>query len=196
MALNHVVARIGKPHGLRGEVTVQTHTDSPQHRFVPGATFGTEPSRTVPLRIITARVHQGVYLLGFEGVLDRTAAEALRGIRLLAGEVAERALHDAAVDGDVVDTDLDDDGWYEEELLGLPVTLVDGTVLGEVSALHTRDVQDLLAVRLRDGRQALVPFVEQIVTQVVLATDDADGDCGRVVLDPPAGLLDLDAPGE
>ncbi len=189
MALNHVVARVGKPHGLRGEVTVQTHTDSPQRRFVPGATFGTEPSRAVPLRVTTARVHQGVYLLGFEGVPDRTAAETLRGTRLL------------AVDDDgsdiAADADLDDDeGWYEEELLGLPVTLSDGTVLGEVSALHTRDVQDLLTVRLLDGRQALVPFVEQIVTQVVLAADDEDAASARVILDPPAGLLDLDAPGE
>ncbi len=192
MAVNHLVARVGKPHGLRGEVTVQTYTDSPQRRFVPGATFGTEPSRAVPLRITTARVHQRVYLLGFEGFDDRTAAETLRGTRLLA------AVGDGSdLDADVADNDDDEEeGWYEEELLGLPVTLLDGTVLGEVSALHTRDVQDLLAVRLVGGRQVLVPFVEQIVTKVVLATDDEGAASARVVLDPPAGLLDLDAPRE
>lgn len=184
MTSTPVLARVGKPHGLRGEVTVQAHTERPEQRFVSGARFDTEPAEVGPLTIATVRLHQGVYLIGFEGVADRTGAEALRGTRLLAGD-----------DPGIGDTDEADgaEGWYEHELLGLPVVLADGTVLGEVSALHTRDVQDLLGVRLVNGHQALVPFVEQIVTQVVLPEH---GDRGQVVLDPPAGLLDLEAPGD
>ncbi|MGI8947220.1 MAG: ribosome maturation factor RimM [Ornithinimicrobium sp.] len=192
MVSTHVVARIGKPHGLRGEVTVQTHTDRPEHRFVEGAQFATDPSDPGPLTIATVRQHQGVFLLGFEGVRDRSAAEALRDTRLLSGDVRSQDQGGGARS----DADVDDEGWYEEELLGLPVTLLDGTVLGEVSALHTRDVQDLLGVRLPDGRDALVPFVEQIVTEIVLPDDGGDQGAARVVVDPPAGLLDLDATGE
>jgi 16S rRNA processing protein RimM len=170
----HRVARIGKPHGLRGEVTVQVHTDNPQDRFVPGAAFATDPPQRGPLTLQTVRVHQGVYLLGFDGVPDRTAAESLRGTGLVVTEAE-------AAD--------EEEGWYEEDLLGFTVALADGTVVGEVSALHTRPVQDLLEVRLSDGRQALVPFVEELVPEV-------DEESRRVVVEPPPGLLDLDAPGQ
>ena len=57
----HVVARIGKAHGLKGEVTVQVHTESPQERFTPGAEFVTEPDRGT-LVVCTVRLHQQVYL--------------------------------------------------------------------------------------------------------------------------------------
>src|SRR5699024_8240561 len=134
-------ARIGKPHGLRGEVTVQVHTDDPEGRFVPGAVFATEPERVGPLELASVRVHQGVYLLGFGGHGDRTAAEALRGTRLLVADADEPE---------------DDDAWREEDLLGMEVVLTDGSSVGEVAALHLRDVQDLLEVRTVDGRPLLV----------------------------------------
>lgn len=164
-----VVARIGKPHGLRGEVTVQVHTDDPQGRFVPGAQLATDPAARGPLTLATVRVHQGTYLLGFEGHTDRTAAEALRGTRLLVAEEDEAE---------------DDDAWREEELIGLAVRLVDGTPLGEVSALHVREVQDLLEVRTPQGRLVLIPFVDELVPEV-------DEEAGTVVVDPPPGLLEL-----
>lgn len=164
-----VVARIGKPHGLRGEVTVQVHTDDPEGRFVPGAVFATEPARTGPLELASVRRHQGIYLLGFVGHSDRTAAEALRGTRLMVDEPEE---------------DTEDDAWREEDLLGLTVVLTDGTPVGEVAALHLREVQDLLEVRTAGGASVLVPFVEELVPEV-------DEEEGRVVIDPPAGLLEL-----
>ena len=164
-----VVARVGKPHGLRGEVTVQAHTDDPQGRFVPGAVFATEPPGRGPLTLRTVRVHQGTYLLAFEGHPDRTAAEALRGTRLLV----------AADEAD----DADDEGWREEDLLGFEVVLPDGSTVGTVSALHVRPVQDLLEVRTGRG-EVLVPFVEELVPEV-------DEEARRVVVDPPPGLLEL-----
>ena len=172
MSDTFVAARIGKPHGLRGEVTVQVHTDDPAGRFAPGASFVTDPAAAGPLVLRSVRVHQGIYLLGFDGHEDRTAAEALRGTRLLV-EDAREAEQDAAPDG----------GWREEELLGFSVALPDGTVLGEVVALHLREVQDLLEVRTARGDQ-LVPFVDELVPEI-------DEEARRVVVDPPPGLLEL-----
>lgn len=165
-----VVARIGKAHGLRGEVTVQVLTGAADERFVPGATFVTEPEAAGPMVLRSARDHNGILLLGFEGTGDRSGAEALRGIKLLA-----EALED----------DGDEDAWYERDLVGLKAVTVGGQEVGEVIALQSRAAQDLLVVRLTDGREALVPFVTAIVPEV-----DITG--GRVVLDPPPGLLDLD----
>ena len=165
-----VVARIGKAHGLRGEVTVQVLTGAPDERFVAGATFLTDPPEAGPLVLRTARDNNGILLLGFEHIDDRGGAEALRGVKLLADVLA------------------DDDGeetWYERDLVGLRAVTIGGAEVGEVTALESRPAQDLLVLRLTDGREALVPFVTAIVPEV-----DIEG--GRVVLDPPPGLLDLD----
>ena len=164
-----VVARIGKAHGLRGEVTVQVLTGAADERFVPGASFVTEPAEAGPMVLRSARDHNGVLLLGFEGTDDRSGAEALRGIKLLANPLEDHG---------------DEDTWYERDLVGLKAVTVGGDEVGEVTALQSGAAQDLLVVRLTDGRKALVPFVTAIVPEV-----DVDG--GRVVLDPPPGLLDL-----
>lgn len=172
-----LVARIGKPHGLRGEVTVQTHTDDPEARFAPGVVYATEaaPGSGVPrsLTLRTARLHQKIWLLGFEEIPDRTGAESLRGTRLFID--AEAA---AAVD--------EDDAWYEDELVGLAAVDPSGATLGEVTGLRTGAAQDQLVLRLTGGTEALVPFVEAIVPEV-----DVEG--GRVVVDAPPGLLELNA---
>jgi len=170
IAVQVVVARVGKAHGLRGEVTVQVLTDDPEERFVPGATFTTEPASAGPLILRSARDNNGILLLGFDDTHDRTGAEALRGIKLLAEVLADAG---------------DEETWYERDLIGLRAVTVDGVEVGEVRALESRPAQDLLVVRLTDGREALVPFVTAIVPEV-----DIEG--GRLVLDPPPGLLDLD----
>ena len=144
---------------------------------MPGAVFETQAAAGtgVPRRLTlaSARKHREVWLLGFAEIPDRTGAESLRGTRLLL------ELDDA--------DDGDDDGWYERDLVGLAVVDPAGRGLGEVSGLVIGPAQDLLEVRLPDGRDALVPFVEAIVT-------DVDVEAGRVVVDVPAGLFDLDAP--
>lgn len=187
----YLIARIGKAHGLRGEVTVQVHTDDPSGRFTVGNEFPTEPAEAGPLRVSSVRVHQSTYLLGFDGVTDRTGAEALRGIRLYVDPAAESAA-DADADGDgdadesgeLEEDDLED-GWYPEDLLGFAVAEPGGAVIGEVTGLHLREAQDLLEVRLSHGGQALVPFVDQIVPEV-------DEEARVVVVDAPPGLFDLD----
>src|SRR5882724_130789 len=96
-----VVGQIGKPHGIRGEVSVAVRTDEPEERFVAGAVFTTEVPRDrrvstgpaggapgfeykVPaeLTLESLRWHQGRVIAQFEGVHDRNVAEALRGVLL------------------------------------------------------------------------------------------------------------------
>ena len=161
-----MVARIGRANGLKGEVTVQLHTDRPQERFTAGARFRTEPSAG-ELTVRSARVQGTTWVLGFAEVSDRSGAEGLRDTRLM-----------AAPDED------DDDGWYEDDLVDLQVYDVGGTLVGVVVALLQRPAQDLLEVALAGGGTAYVPFVEQIVPVV-------DVEAGRIEIDPPPGLLDL-----
>ncbi|MGY4646021.1 ribosome maturation factor RimM [Cellulomonas sp. URHB0016] len=164
------VARIGRAHGLRGEVALDLRTDAPEHRFVVGARIQTEPAGAGPLTVSSTRSQQGRWYVTFDEVADRTAAEALRGVELVAEEMP----------------DDEDDAWYPHELAGLRAEGVDGRVLGEIVGLEHLPAQDVLVLREPDGARTLVPFVRAIVPVV-----DVPG--GRVVLDPPGGLLASDA---
>src|SRR6478752_6741441 len=148
------VARIGKPHGIRGEVTVQVLTDAPGDRFVPGTEFVVEPASAGPLTVESARWNKDILLLAFEHIETRNQAETLRGAKLF--------IETEELDGD------DDEGWYEHELVGLEAR-VGSRVVGKVAALHTMPVQDLLVVEAADGKEILIPFVEQIVPEVNVA---------------------------
>lgn len=180
-----VIVRIGKPHGLRGEVTVRVHTDDPEGRLLVGSTFETRaaPGSGVPreLTVRSTRVHNGTWLLAFEGIPDRTGAESLRGTQLVADS---QSMADADTDGSRADDTAE--GWYEDELVGLSVVRPDGTRIGAVSGLDMGAAQDLLLVALDTGGTAYLPFVEAIVPEV-----DVPG--ARVVVDPPEGLLELNA---
>lgn len=165
------VARIGKPHGIRGEVTVQVLTDAPEDRFVPGTEFVVEPAALGTLTVTSARWNKDILLLGFSEVADRNQAETLRGAKLF-------------IETEDLDED-DDDGWYEHELVGLEAR-VGEKVVGKVTALNTMPVQDLLKVTTPDGEEILVPFVEQIVPEVNLEE-------GFILLTPPDGLFELNA---
>jgi 16S rRNA processing protein RimM len=165
-----VVGRIGRPHGVRGEVTIEVRTDDPDARFRVGTALRTDPADRGPLTVTGARWHREVLLLAFEGYDSREEVEALRDT-LLEVPVAELP-------------DLEDpDSYYDHQLVGLAVRLPDGTALGEVSAVR-HEGADLLVVRRTDGGELLVPFVAAIVPTVDVAG-------GHVVVDPPEGLLDL-----
>lgn len=169
-----LVGRIGKPHGLRGDVTVDVRTDEPERRFAVGSVLRVEPPRgsSSPLRTLTvgaSRWHQSVLLVRFEEIADRTAAEAARGILLHADLPA-----DATPD--------DPDEFYDHQLVGLAAHDVDGSLLGEVVAVVHGGAQDLLTVRTPEGRDALVPFVKALVPEVDVAG-------GRVVVADRPGLV-------
>lgn len=167
-----VVGRLGRPHGIRGELTVEVRTDEPELRLAVGAVLTTDPVAAGPLTVAAAHWHGDRLLLSFEGVADRTAAEALRGVLLQADIDPAQAPQDPAE-------------YYDRQLVGLRVVLADGTEVGELVEVVHLPGQDLLAVR-REGRpEALVPFVAELVPTVDLAT-------GRIVIAPPPGLLELD----
>ncbi|MFF0393890.1 ribosome maturation factor RimM [Kitasatospora sp. NPDC004615] len=165
-----VVGKIGRAHGIRGDVSVEVRTDEPELRLGPGAVLMTDPAGIGPLTVESGKVHSGRLLLRFAGVKDRTAAEALRGTFLI-----------AEVDPD--ETPEDPDEYYDHQLIGLDVVLTDGTLIGELTEVVHLPYQDLLTVQRPDGTEVLIPFVEQIVPVI-------DLDEQRAVITPPPGLID------
>lgn len=165
-----VVARIGRAHGIKGEVTVEVRTDEPELRLGPGAVLATEPAETGPLTIETGRVHSGRLLLRFEGVRDRSAAEALRNTLLIA-EVDPEELPE------------EEDEFYDHQLIDLDVVLADGTEIGRITEISHLPSQDLFIVERPDGSEVMIPFVEEIVTEIDLEEQ-------RAVITPPPGLID------
>ncbi|MFI1465908.1 ribosome maturation factor RimM [Streptomyces wuyuanensis] len=165
-----VVARIGRAHGIKGEVTVEVRTDEPELRLAPGAVLATEPASTGPLTIETGRVHSGRLLLRFEGVRDRNGAEALRNTLLIAEVDPEERPEEP-------------DEYYDHQLMDLDVVLADGTEIGRITEISHLPSQDLFIVERPDGSEVMIPFVEEIVTEI-----DLDGQ--KAVIDPPPGLVD------
>jgi 16S rRNA processing protein RimM len=169
-----VVGRIGRPHGLRGDVTVDVRTDEPERRFAPGARLRAEPragsaSRLAALTVTSARWHSSVLLVTFEELTDRTTAEAARGILLHATIAADESPEDP-------------EEFYDHQLVDLAAYDVDGAPLGTVVGLVHGSAQDLLRVATPDGREALVPFVKALVPEVDVAG-------GRVVIADRPGLV-------
>ncbi|MFE5855091.1 ribosome maturation factor RimM [Streptomyces sp. NPDC056500] len=165
-----VVARIGRAHGIKGEVTVDVRTDEPEQRLAPGAVLATDPAGIGPLTIETGRVHSGRLLLRFAGVRDRTGAEALRNTLLIA-EVDPEEQPD------------DPDEYYDHQLIDLDVVTVDGAEVGRITEISHLASQDLLIVEREDGSETMIPFVEEIVVEIDLEEQ-------RAVIDPPPGLID------
>ena len=166
------VGRIGRPHGVRGDVVVGVRTDEPELRFARGSRLDTDPVRVGPLTVAGHRWHSGELLVRFEEIGDRTAAAEIGGTWLLVDSAALNALDDP-------------DEFRDGDLVGLRVRTVDGTAVGTVTdVLHHG--QDILVIDPVGARadQILIPFVKAIVPEVDIAG-------GVLVIDPPEGLLDL-----
>jgi len=165
------VGRIGRPHGVRGDVVVGVRTDEPELRFATGSRLDTDPAGLGPLTVASIKWHSGELLVRFAGVADRDAAADLRGTWLL-------------VDAATLAPSDDPDEFHDVELVGLAVRTVDGTAVGTVEdVLHPG--QDMLVVKAVDGREVMVPFVKEIVPEV-------DVPSGYLVIDPPEGLLNIE----
>ena len=178
------VGRIGRAHGVRGDVVVGVRTDEPELRFAPGSRLDTDPVGVGPLTVAGYRWHSGDLLVRFAEISDRDAAAALGGTWLMVDSGALGALDDP-------------DEFRDGDLVGLSVRTVDGTVVGTVAdVLHHG--QDVLAIDPAGAagaaggaggagaraEQILIPFVKAIVPEVDVAA-------GVLVIDPPEGLLNL-----
>lgn len=174
-----LVGRIGKAHGLRGDVTIDVRTDEPELRFADGAQFRAErPSGPVPttglgsvstLTLSSSRWHSSVLLARFAEIPDRTTAEAARGLLLF----VQRETNAAPADPDE---------FYDHQLIGLAAVDLDGRPLGTLTAVSHGSAQDLLTITTPEGRQALVPFVAALVPEV-------DVSAQRIVIADRPGLV-------
>ena len=161
---------VGRAHGVRGEVVVQVRTAEPDRRVAPGQQLRVENASTT-FTVTGSRDHSGRLLVTFAEVADRTAAEAIRGTRLVA-EVDPAELPE------------EPGAFYDRQLIGLTVR-ASGVQVGVVSGVLHLPMQDLLEVRT-NGEIKLVPFVSALVPEVDLAA-------GTLTVTEVAGLLDEDA---
>jgi len=165
-----VVGRIGKARGIKGHAFVMPFTDDPEVRFAVGSVLQTEPAAAGPLSIASFSMASGKVVLSFDGVEDRTAIEALRGVQLVIAREARPPLEDP-------------DDFYTSDLIGLAARTVGGADLGAVADVIDIAGADYLVLDV-DGAEKLVPFVSAIVPTV-----DVGG--GFVLIDPPDGLFEL-----
>jgi 16S rRNA processing protein RimM len=171
-----VVGHINKAHGTKGELFVWPLTDHPESTFAPGVILylgdetGSEPDPARPSLVVeAARPFRRGFLVRFPGVLDRTQAEALHGRYLLRPRSELEDLEDGEV--------------FYHQLVGMKVVTVSGEEVGEVVEVYELRPADLLEVRGPRGTHH-IPFLRSIVREI-----DVEG--GRLVIDPPEGLLEL-----
>ena len=173
-----VVGRIGRAHGLKGEVSVELRTDEPARRFLDGVVLATEapqggtphgPGRPASLTVLATRWHQSRLLVTFEQVTGRNQADAVRGLLLV-----------TTIDKDEAPQDPDE--FYDHQLVGLQVVTTEGAAVGEVAEVVHGSAQDLLRITAADGREILVPFVTQLVPTVDVPNK-------RIVVQDRPGLL-------
>jgi 16S rRNA processing protein RimM len=166
------VGRIGRPHGLAGELYVRPETDAPD-RFEAGAVFATDEVPARSLEVRSSRQHQERLLITFVEVIDRTDAESLRGTGLTIPADDRRPLAD--------------DEYWPDQLVGLSVRTVAGEAIGTITGVDTGGPQDRLIVQSDDGRQGLIPFVRDLVPEVDVAGRVVVVDLIEGLLNPPPG---------
>ena len=166
-----VIARIARARGIRGEVACDLETDFPE-RFgrLECVTVWMPAGARLSMVIESHWFHKGRVILKFEGVDTMSAAEQLVGGRLVVAESGRAAL--------------DEDEFFEYEIVGAEVFTADGVSLGHVSRLMRTGGTDLLVVESEAKREHMIPFADDICTEV-------DVQAKRITVNPPEGLLDL-----
>lgn len=173
------VGRIGRPHGIRGEVTLEVRTDEPERRFAVGAQLHAEQTPATPtsatgttaarFTVEQAKWHSGRLVARFREIDSRDAAEAARDTILMAW-VAEN------------EQPAEPDEYFDRQLVGLRAQNSDGVELGTVQRVLHLPSQDVLEIATPQGLR-LVPFVSALVPLV-----DLPAGCLHIV--ELEGLLD------
>lgn len=159
---------VAAPHGVRGLVRIRSFTEDPMAIASYGALSDETGQKRYRVEALSAA--KGAVLARIEGVADRTAAEAVRGLRLY----VERSALPATGERE----------WYEADLIGLAAVGRDGRDWGKVLAFHdfgagrTMEVSGGGASR----NSVMLPFTDAVVPEI-----DVEG--GKVLVDPPAGVL-------
>ncbi len=172
-----VVARVRKPHGLKGELVLFPLTDRPDEVFVAGRELlvvdAAGTSVAGPLTIERTRAYHRDWLVKFTGLESRDSLEQVPGLRgsFLTAPADELPQPD-------------DDEFYHHELVGMAVRLEDGTAVGPVS--QVLELPSGLTLEVQGPkREFLLPFVQEFVPEV-------DRETGTIVIRPPEGLLELE----
>src|SRR3954452_10046310 len=156
-------------HGVRGAVRLKSFTAEPENIASYGPLEDESGTRRFALRVVGSA--KGVLIAAISGIDDRDRAEALRGLRLY---LPRSALPPT-----------EEEEYYHADLIGLVAVRSDGTAIGTVRAVHDFGAGDTLEIERSQGQPVLVPFTRAVVPIV-------DLDAGRLVLDPPPGLLEPD----
>ncbi|CAN0356463.1 unnamed protein product [Discosporangium mesarthrocarpum] len=156
------VGVIAGAHGLRGLLRVRPFTDTPEDVAAYGPVETEDGARTLTLSVAN-RAGKGLVLVRADGIADRTAAEALKGVRLYVSRDRLPAP--------------EEDEFYYSDLIGLAAVTGDGVEVGRIRAVHEYGAGDSLEIAGADGSVATIPFTRAAVPQV-----DISG--GRVVIDP------------
>jgi 16S rRNA processing protein RimM len=162
-----LVGTITGAHGIRGEVKLRSFTEDPVSiaSYSPLAT-----AKGAKIEIVKVRPQKEGLLAILKGVTDRNAAEALKGTELF---VPRERLPEP-----------EDDEVYVHDLIGLPVHLADGSLLGEIVDVADYGAGDLIDVKVEGRRDTvLIPFADQYVVA-------ADGE--KIVVELPEGFLDVE----
>lgn len=164
------VGRIARAHGHRGAVVINPDTDFPEARYREGRVLYVRRGPGVqPLTVAAARFQDGRPIVGFREIATMTDAEALAGAEL---RVPESELEP-----------LPADAFYRHDLVGCRVVTTGGAPIGEVTAVEGERDHSRLVVATPDG-DVLVPLAHDICVRI-------DPGAREIVIDPPAGLLDL-----
>ena len=139
--------------GLKGEVKVKTFTQSPDKIGAYGVLQAKDGRKFAVLRVRAAKENETVVAL--EGVMNRNAAEALKGLELFVSRVA---LPEAGTDE-----------FYHADLVGLRAEDSEGRTLGKVSAIHNYGAGDVIEIKRDDGDSLLLPFTREIVPEIHIA---------------------------
>ncbi len=165
-----LIGEVAKSHGLKGELSVQFHADSPSLLDEVGhvwlAIRGGRPKR---FSVHAWREHQGRVLLWLVGINGRDQADAWRGAEVLLKESDLPAPEEGEV--------------YLHDLQGLDVLLEDGARLGAITDFMT-EPQELWIITTDKGEEILFPAAPELVPSI-------DLEAGSVTIAPPPGLLEL-----
>jgi 16S rRNA processing protein RimM len=153
---------VAAPHGVRGLVRIKSFTEDPMAVAAYGPLSDESGKKEYRVEVLSAA--RGAVLARIEGVADRTAAEALRGLRLY----VERTRLPQAGERE----------WYEADLIGLKAVGTDGRDWGKVIAFHDFGAGSVMEM----SGGVMLPFTDEAVPEIDVAG-------GKVLIDPPAGLL-------
>jgi 16S rRNA processing protein RimM len=166
-----LIGKIGKPHGLRGEVRLHLYSEQPENlqgykRLVLASTEGI---LSRPLRLLSSRVQGKAAIVELESISERNGADRLKGMGVL---VEKTELPDTK-----------EDEYYYYQYTGLAVKTVEGLCLGRVENIFSNGAQDILVIR-GAGREYLIPILKSVI---IRRTDE------ELIVAPPPGLLEINS---